>query len=64
MFDESFNQSTKNEQLDVHVRFWEAGCVQSRYLESHFMGHSRTEDLPHHFKVSKFGIYFHTLVFG
>ena len=36
MFDENFNQSTKSKQLDVHVRFWEAGCVQSRYLGSQF----------------------------
>ncbi|XP_059415170.1 uncharacterized protein LOC132149789 [Carassius carassius] len=50
MFDESLNHSTKNKQLDVHVRFWEAGCVQSRYLGSQFMGHSKSEDLLHHFK--------------
>ncbi|XP_035998777.1 uncharacterized protein LOC118564524 [Fundulus heteroclitus] len=50
MFDESFNQSTKNKQLDVHVRFWEAGFVQSRFFGSQFMGHSKAQDLLHHFK--------------
>nr|XP_054593005.1 zinc finger protein 112 [Nothobranchius furzeri] len=52
MFDESFNQSTKNKQLDVHIRFWEAGAVQSRYLGSQFVGHSKAKDLLHHFKTS------------
>ena len=55
MFDESLNETTKNKQLDVHVRFWvwdENGArVQSRYLESQFMGHSTAQDLLTHFKV-------------
>ncbi len=63
MFDESFKQSTKYKQLDVHVCFWEAGC-KSHYLGSQFMGHSRTEDLLHHFKVSIVGIFVHGIVFG
>ncbi|XP_070400940.1 uncharacterized protein [Nothobranchius furzeri] len=50
MFDESFNQSTKNKQLDVRIRFWDAGAVQSRYLGSQFVGHSKAKDLLHHFK--------------
>lgn len=52
MFDESLNQSTKKKQLDVHIRFWEDDCVQSRYLGSQFLGHGTAEDLLHHIKVS------------
>ena len=55
MFDESLNETTKNKQLDVHVRFWvsdENGVhVQSRYLDSQFMGHSTAQDLLTNFKV-------------
>ena len=52
MFDESLNETTKNKQLDVHVRFWDEGRVQSRYLGSQFMGHSTAQDLLSHLKVS------------
>lgn len=52
MFDESLNETTKNKQLDVHVRFWVEGRVQSRYLGSQFMGHSTAQDLLSHLKVS------------
>ena len=52
MFDESLNETTKNKQLDVHVRFWDEGQVQSRYLGSQFMGHSTAQDLLSHLKVS------------
>ncbi len=41
MFDESLNETMKNKQLDVYVRFWDEGQVQSRYLGSQFMGHSK-----------------------
>ncbi|XP_065125255.2 uncharacterized protein [Paramisgurnus dabryanus] len=50
MFDESLNQSTKKKQLDVHVRFWDDDCVQSRYLGSQFLGHGTAQDLLHHIK--------------
>ena len=52
MFDESLNHSTKKKQLDVHVRFWDEDCVQSRYLGSQFLGHGKAQDLLHHIKVS------------
>ncbi|KAL2098417.1 hypothetical protein ACEWY4_007624 [Coilia grayii] len=48
MFDESLNETTKNKQLDVHVRFWDEG--QSRYLGSRFMGPSTAQDLLSHLK--------------
>ncbi|XP_077085755.1 uncharacterized protein LOC143737776 isoform X2 [Siphateles boraxobius] len=50
MFDESLNRTTKTKQLDLHVRFWEAGQVQSRYLGSQFMSHATAEDLMKHVK--------------
>ena len=52
MFDESLNHSTKTKQLDIHVRFWDEGKVQSRYLGSEFMGHATAQDLLAHIKVS------------
>ena len=56
MFDESMNRSTKNKQLDLHVRHWmtdETGThVQSRFFGSQFLGHSRADDLLEHFKVN------------
>ena len=52
MFDESLNHSTKKEQLDVHVCFWDEDCVQSRYLGSQFLGHGKAQDLLHLIKVS------------
>ncbi|XP_062864866.1 uncharacterized protein LOC134326630 isoform X2 [Trichomycterus rosablanca] len=55
MFDESMNKTTKNKQMDLHLRFWttddETGThhVISRYYRSEFMGHSRAEDMLGHF---------------
>ncbi|RXN38512.1 hypothetical protein ROHU_001041 [Labeo rohita] len=55
MFDESLNKTTKNKQMDLHLRFWttedETGThyVISRYYGSVFMGHSRAEDMLGHF---------------
>ncbi|KAJ8414383.1 hypothetical protein AAFF_G00052530, partial [Aldrovandia affinis] len=50
-FDESFNKATKTKQLDMHVRFWDEGKVQSRYLGSQFMGHATAQDLLANVKV-------------
>ncbi|KAI4796404.1 hypothetical protein KUCAC02_027784 [Chaenocephalus aceratus] len=50
MFDESLNQATKKKQMDVHIRYWDDGCVRARYLGSQFLGHGRAEDLLHHIK--------------
>ena len=56
MFDESMNQTTKNKQLDLHVRHWttdETGThVESRFFGSEFMGHSTADDMVEHFKVT------------
>lgn len=56
MFDESYNHTTKNKQMDIHIRKWssdETGPhVVSRYYGSEFLGHSRAEDMLHHFNVS------------
>ena len=57
MFDESTNRTTKNKQLDLHVRYWvndkNGSRVQSGYLGSQYMGHSTAEDLLEKFKVSQ-----------
>lgn len=53
MFDESFNTSTKSKQLDLHIRFWSNGEVQSRYMDSQFMGHGTAQDLLTHIQVSE-----------
>ena len=45
MFDESLNMTTKSKQMDLHLRFWENGEIQSHYFGSQFMGHSRSEDI-------------------
>lgn len=47
LFDESFNRVTKDEQIDVHVRFWdsEKQCVETRYLKSEFLGHCNAAEL-------------------
>lgn len=52
MFDESLNRTTKNKQLDLHVRFWKDDHVQSRFYGSQFLGHATAQDLLQHFKVS------------
>ncbi|XP_062374792.1 uncharacterized protein LOC134062699 [Sardina pilchardus] len=45
MFDESLNHATKRKQLDLHIRYWYDGQVQSRYLGSQFLGHATANDL-------------------
>ncbi|KAF3851983.1 hypothetical protein F7725_005338, partial [Dissostichus mawsoni] len=37
--------------MDVHIRYWDDGCVRARYLGSQFLGHGRAEDLLHHIKA-------------
>ena len=46
-FDESLNTTTKNEQLDVAVRYFdvESSRTVDRYLNSQFLGHSTAENL-------------------
>ena len=50
-FDESFNRVTKNEQMDLTIRFWDSDkdIVVNRYLGSNFLGHTRSADLLQHF---------------
>lgn len=52
LFDESFNRTTKNEQMDICLRYWstEQDCVVSRYLTSCFLGHCTAKDLLRSFK--------------
>ncbi|XP_041865027.1 uncharacterized protein LOC121654791 [Melanotaenia boesemani] len=50
MFDESMNQSLKQKQLDIHIRFWKDDRVMSSYFGSQFLGHARAEDLLQNIK--------------
>ena len=45
MFDESLNKSLTQKQLDIHLRYWNGGVVQSRYFDSKMLGHSTSDDL-------------------
>ena len=45
MFDKSLNITTKSKQMDLQLRFWHYGEVQSYNFGSQFMGHSRSQDL-------------------
>ena len=45
-FDEAFNGVTKNEQMDLAVRYWDVNLSQpvTRYLGSEFLGHATAEN--------------------
>ncbi|XP_070176232.1 uncharacterized protein [Littorina saxatilis] len=45
LFDESLNKQLQQNQLDVHIRFWDDGQVQTRYLTSKFLGHATADIL-------------------
>ena len=53
-FDESFNSVTKNEQLDIAVRFYDESVSQivSHYWQSQFLGHTKAVDLLKSFKAA------------
>jgi hypothetical protein len=50
-FDESFNKTIQEEQMDLILRFWdeERQRVVSRYFDSEFLGHTRAADLLNKF---------------
>ncbi|CAL4148044.1 unnamed protein product [Meganyctiphanes norvegica] len=51
-FDESLNKVLQEEQMDLYLRFWdsELNKVVTRYFDSVFLGHTRSEDLLINFK--------------
>ena len=51
-FDESFNKTIQEEQMDLLLSFWdrEKKRVVSRYFESEFLGHTKASDLLKHFQ--------------
>ena len=49
-FDESFNEELKKKQMDLIVRYFKNGKVESRYLCSGFLGHRTAEDLKRTFE--------------
>lgn len=64
MFDESMNKTTKNKQLDLHVRHWttdkKGTYVCSLYNGSQFQGHSTAVDLLDTFKISQRYMFYKT----
>ena len=46
LFDESLNSELHSKQVDIHIRFWDQGQVNTRYLTSEFIGHG-TADVLH-----------------
>lgn len=45
LFDESLNRELQRKQLDLHVRIWDCGTVQTRYLGSEFFGQATARDV-------------------
>lgn len=45
LFDESLNRELQKKQLDLHVRIWDCGTVQTRYLGSEFFGQATARDV-------------------
>ena len=45
LYDETLNRVTKDEQMDLMIRFWVGSLVQTRYWESQFLGHATAKDL-------------------
>ena len=39
----------KQKQMDIHVRYWNAGKVSTRYIGSKFLGHGTATDMLQHF---------------
>ena len=52
-FDESYNKKSQKEQLDIHIRYFndEKNQVESQYLSSAFLGHTRASDILSAFKT-------------
>ena len=49
LFDESLNKMMKQKQMDIHVRYLNAGKVSTRYIGSNFLGHDTATDMLQHF---------------
>ena len=47
LFDESLNKVTQTKQLDILARYWDNGNgrIETRFLDSRFLGHARATDL-------------------
>jgi hypothetical protein len=58
LFDESFNKVSKDQQMDLHIRFFdeEKSQVRTRYLTSIFLLRSRAADILKAFKEGILGI--------
>ena len=51
-YDESFNRTTKNEQMDFIIRYWndDQSKVVDQYYTSKFIGHATADDLLRNFR--------------
>ena len=56
LYDESFSRVTKDEQMDLVVKFWEGPLVVTRYWESKFLGHVTAADLQKTFNEGMEGL--------
>ena len=58
LFDESLSKPLQEKQLDILVRFWNSDTILSRYFDSYFLGHARSEDLyePIRSRCDKIGV--------
>ena len=45
LFDECLNRELHSKQLDIHIRFWDAGEIATRFFTSQFLGHGAAEAL-------------------
>ena len=47
LFDENMNHILQNEQLDIHIRFWDdSKCMAvTRYFESHFLRRHNADNI-------------------
>ena len=51
-FDESFNPSSKTDQMDLHITYWDTtnNCVTTHYYNSEFMGKASAQDIYEKFE--------------
>jgi hypothetical protein len=43
LFDETLNNDLQEKQMDLYARFWLNGSVDTKYLQSEFMGHATAD---------------------
>ena len=51
LFDESLNKKMQQTQMDIHVRYWNAGKFSTRYTGSKFLGHGTATSMKVSWRV-------------